>query len=121
LKDRKGNGKKECREKCMGHDAILQVRADREITGDENRSVSNIIEKYCGGADFEFLDVKRGIDVYISNVSGARHAAARIMKVLGGSRKESSKYLRVKGGRVLYQFTIRVMLPEVASGARYGF
>lgn len=105
----------------MGHDAILQVRADREITGDENRSVSNIIEKYCGGADFEFLDVKRGIDVYISNVSSARHAAARIMKVLGGSKKESSKYLRVEGGRVLYQFTIRVKLPEVASGARYGF
>jgi hypothetical protein len=43
------------------------------------------------------------------------------MKVLGGSKKESSKYLRVEGGRVLYQFTIRVKLPEVASGARYGF
>ncbi len=105
----------------MGHDAILQVRADREITGDEARSVSNIIEKYCGGADYEFLDIKRGIDVYISNVSSARHAAARIMKVLGGSKKESSKYLRVEGGRVLYQFTIRVKLPQEASGARYGF
>ncbi|MCD4768231.1 MAG: 60S ribosomal export protein NMD3 [Methanosarcinales archaeon] len=80
----------------MGHDAILQVRADREITGDETRSVRNIIEKYCGGADYEFLDIKRGIDVYISNVSSARHAAARIMKVLWGSRKESSKYLRVE-------------------------
>ncbi len=30
----------------MGHDAILQVRADREITGDEARSVRNIIGKY---------------------------------------------------------------------------
>lgn len=47
--------------------------------------------------------------------------AAMIMKVLGGSRKESSKYLRVQGGRVLYQFTIRVKLPQEASGARYGF
>ena len=47
--------------------------------------------------------------------------AAMIMKVLGGSRKESSKYLRVEGGRVLYQFTIRVKLPQEASGARYGF
>jgi len=65
----------------MGHDAILQVRADREITGDEARSVTNIIEKYCGGAYYEFLDVKRGIDVYITNVASARHAAARIMKV----------------------------------------
>lgn len=47
--------------------------------------------------------------------------AAMKMKVLGGSRKESSKYLRVQGGRVLYQFTIRVKLPQEASGARYGF
>ncbi len=30
----------------MGHDAILQVRADREITSDEARSVRNIIRKY---------------------------------------------------------------------------
>jgi hypothetical protein len=43
------------------------------------------------------------------------------MKVLGGSKKDSSKYLRVQGGRVLYQFTIRVKLPEEALGARYGF
>jgi len=43
----------------MGHDAILQVRADREITVDETRSVSNIIGKYYSGADDEFLDVKR--------------------------------------------------------------
>lgn len=68
----------------MGHDAILQVRADREITGGEARSVMNIIEKYCGGADYEFLDVKRGIDLYFSNVSSARLATARIMKVLWG-------------------------------------
>jgi NMD protein affecting ribosome stability and mRNA decay len=101
LKDRKGNGRKECREKCMGHDAILQVRANREMTGDKARSVKNIIEKYCGGADYEFLDVKRGIDVYVTNVASARHLAVRIIKVLGGSRKESSKYLRVQGGRVL--------------------
>ena len=35
----------------------------------------------------KILDVKRGIDVYIANVASARHAAARILKVLGGSRK----------------------------------
>lgn len=108
-------------EEYMGYDAILQVRADREITEDETRSVRNIIDKYCGGTDYEYLDVKRGIDVYISNVSSARHAAARIMRVLGGSRKESSKYLRVQGGRVLYRFTVRVKLPDEATGGRYGF
>ena len=85
----------------MGHDAILHLRADREITGDETRSVSNIIEKYCCGTDYEFLEVKRGIDVYITNVASAMHAAGRIKKVLGGSKKESSKNLRVQGGRVL--------------------
>jgi len=99
----------------MGHDAILQVRADREITGDEARSVRNIIGKYCSGADYEFLDVKRGIDVYISNVSSARHAAARIMKVLGGNRKESSKYLRVEGAGcctgLLLGLSWRIRLP----------
>jgi NMD protein affecting ribosome stability and mRNA decay len=104
----------------MGHDAILQIRADREISGDETRSVTNIIEKYCSGANYEVLDVKRGIDVYITNVASARHAAVRIMKVLGGSKKESSKYLRVDGGRVLYRFTVRIKLPDKASGAKYG-
>ncbi len=34
------------------------------------------------------------------------------MKVLEGSRKESSTYLRVEGGSVVYQFTIRVKLPK---------
>lgn len=105
----------------MGHDSILQVRADRKITEDEARSVKNIIKKYCSGADYEFLDVKQGIDVYIINVASARHAAARIKKVLGGSKKESSRYLRVEGGRVLYRFTVRVKLPDKVSGARYGY
>ena len=40
----------------------------------------------------------------------ARHAAAWIMKVLDGSRKERSKYLMVEGGRVVYQFTIHAKL-----------
>lgn len=53
-------------------------------------------------------------------MSSARHAVARIMKVLGGNRKESSKYLRVEGGKVLYRFTVRVKLPDKASGAKYG-
>ncbi|MBW6518857.1 MAG: 60S ribosomal export protein NMD3 [ANME-2 cluster archaeon] len=108
-------------EEFMGHDAILQVRADRQMTGDETRSVYNIVDKYCSGVDYEYLEVKRGIDVYIANVASARHAATRIMKVLGGSRKESSKYLRVQGGRVLYRFTIRVKLPKENSGGKCGF
>lgn len=105
----------------MGHDAILQVRADRKMTEDETRSVHTIIRKYCSGVDYEYMEVKRGIDVYIANVASARHAAARILDTLGGSRKESSKYLRVESGRVLYRFTIRVKLPKEASGGRYGF
>ncbi|MCL7415865.1 MAG: 60S ribosomal export protein NMD3 [ANME-2 cluster archaeon] len=108
-------------EEYMGHDAILQVRADRQMTDDETRSVHTIVGKYCSGVDYEYLEARRGIDVYVANVASARHAAARIMKVLGGSRKESSKYVRVQGGRVLYQFTIRVKLPDEVSGAKYGF
>ena len=43
------------------------------------------------------------------------------MKVPGGSRKESSKYLRVQWGRVLCQFTVRVKLPKEALGEGMGF
>jgi hypothetical protein len=43
------------------------------------------------------------------------------MKVMEGSKKVRSKYLRGDGGRVVYQFTIRAKLPEVASGVKYKF
>jgi len=43
------------------------------------------------------------------------------MKVLGGSKKESTKYLRLQDGKVVYRFTIRVKLPVEPSTARYGF
>lgn len=105
----------------MGHDAILQIRSDREIEQNEIRSIHNIIERYCGSVDYEFIDSDSGIDVYIAGLVNARHAAARIMKVLGGSKKESTKYLRVENGRAVYRFTIRVKLPDEASKAKYGF
>jgi hypothetical protein len=43
---------------------------------------------------------------FLHPLKGVRHAADGIMKVLEGSEKESSKYLRMEGGRVLYQFTV---------------
>jgi NMD protein affecting ribosome stability and mRNA decay len=104
----------------MGHDAILQVRADREITDNEEQSIRNIIVKYIGGAEYEFLDAKKRIDVYITSLNSARHIANKIIKVLGGSIKQSSKYQRVQSGRVIYRFTLRVKLPDEASGASYG-
>ena len=51
----------------------------------------------------------------------ARHAAAWIMKVLGGSRKESSKYLRVEGVARLYTSLRYMRSFEVASGVKYRF
>jgi NMD protein affecting ribosome stability and mRNA decay len=105
----------------MGHDAILQIRADREITDTETRSIYHIIDRYRGDADSEFLDVKKGIDLYISSMNSGRHIASKIMKVLGGSKKESTKYLRLQDGKVVYRFTIRVKLPNEPSAARYGF
>ena len=104
----------------MGHDAILQVRADREITDNEEQSIRNIIVKYIGGAEYEFLDAKKRIDVYITSLNSAKHIANKIIKVLGGSIKQSSKYQRVQSGRVIYRFTLRVKLPDEASGASYG-
>ena len=104
----------------MGHDAILQVRADREITDNEEQSIRNIIVKYIGGAEYEFLDAKKRIDVYITSLNSAKHIANKIIKVLGGSIKQSSKYQRVQSGRVIYRFTLRVKLPDEVSGASYG-
>ncbi|HDM36196.1 MAG TPA: hypothetical protein ENG09_02935 [Candidatus Syntrophoarchaeum butanivorans] len=103
------------------HDAIIQIRADREITEDEMRSLHNIIERYRGGSDYEIFDAKNGFDVYVSSVNAARHIASKILKVLGGSKKESARYLRVENGRAVYRFTLRIKLPETPSKARYGF
>lgn len=104
-----------------GHDAILQIRAEREIKDNEIRSIQSIMERYCGSASYEFLQAEKGIDVYISSVINARHIASKIMKVLGGSKKESTKYLRVENGRPVYRFAIRIKLPDEPSTARYGF
>lgn len=105
----------------MGHDAILQIRADRAILDNEARSIRNIIERYSRPDKYEFLDKKKGLDIYFPHLNNARHAAAKIMKVLGGRKKESTKYLRVEGGRAIYRFTIRVKLPDVGSTATYGY
>jgi len=78
----------------MGHDAILQVRADREITDTEMRSIRSIIVKYIGNAEYEFPDAKTGMDVYITGLNSAKHIADKIIKVPGGSIKQSSKYQR---------------------------
>ncbi|MDW7726535.1 MAG: NMD3-related protein [Candidatus Methanoperedens sp.] len=90
------------------------------MTDNEEQSIRNIIDKYIGNADYEFLDAKMGMDVYVTGLNSAKHIANKIIKVLGGSIKQSSKYQRVQGGRVIYRFTIRVKLPDEASGARYG-
>ena len=105
----------------MGHDAILQVRAERDITDTEMQSIRNIIVKFIGNADYEFLDVKRGMDVYITAHNSAKHIANKIIKVLGGSIKQTSKYQRVQSGRVIYRFTLRVKLPDNVSSVTYGF
>jgi len=43
------------------------------------------------------------------------------MKVLGAAGRRVRSICELQGGRVLYQFTIRVKLPQEASGVRYGF
>ena len=103
------------------HDAIIQIRADRGITEDEMRSLHNIIERYRGGSVYEICDARNGFDVYVSSVKAARHIASKILKVLGGSKKESARYLMVENGRAVYRFTLRIKLPETASKAKYGF
>jgi len=43
------------------------------------------------------------------------------LKVLGGSKKKSAKYLRIENGKVVYRFTLRIKLLENESKAKYGF
>ena len=40
---------------------------------------------------------------------------------VGGLQEGEFEVFAGAGGRVLYQFTIRVKLPKGASGAKYGF
>ncbi len=103
------------------HDAIIQIRADRGIVESERKSLYNIIERYVGGSEYELYDAKNGFDVYVSSLTAARHITSKILKVLGGSKKKSAKYLRVENGRVVYRLTLRIKLPETESKARYGF
>jgi len=48
---------------------------------------------------YEICDARNGFDVYVSSVNAARHIASKILEVLGGSKKESARYLRVENGR----------------------
>jgi len=45
----------------MGHDAILQVRADREITGDEARSVGRLSGNTVAEQTMSFLMLSGGL------------------------------------------------------------
>jgi NMD protein affecting ribosome stability and mRNA decay len=103
------------------HDAIIQIRTEREITENEIKTLHNIIERYRGRSECHLYDTRNGFDIYISSVNTARHIASKILRVLGGTKKESAKHLRVENGRAIYRFTLRIKLPETPSKARYGF
>lgn len=103
------------------HDALIQIRASREIEENEMESILNIIDRYKGKSDYKVSETKNGYDVYMSSLNDARHTVAKILKVMGGKRTESRKYLRVQDGRSIYRFTLCVRLPKKPSKARYGF
>ncbi|MDF2957402.1 MAG: hypothetical protein OD814_001024 [Candidatus Alkanophagales archaeon MCA70_species_1] len=106
------------------HDAILQIRtqARRALAENELRSLKNIIERYKGRSECVTLhESENSIDLYVTSVNDARHIASKILKVLGGRKKESTKFLRFERGRRVYRFTICVTLPEKPSKAKYGF
>lgn len=103
------------------HDGLIQIRALREIKENELRSIHNIVARYKGGSEIEYLHRKRGFDIYVSHVVDARHITSKILKVLGGELKTSSTFLRVENGRAIYRYTFRIKLPDQPSRARYGF
>ena len=103
------------------HDGIIQIRANRELSENEIRSILNIVERYRGKSEYEIIESENGFDIYFTRVNDARHTASKIIKVLGGNLKTSTKFLRVSSGRAIYRFTFRVKLPDVPSKARYGF
>lgn len=103
------------------HDAIIQIRSERKITEEEITTLHNIIERYRGASEYHLYNAKNGFDIYISSVNTARHITSKILKILGGRKKESTKHLRIENGKHIYQFTLRIKLPETPAKARYGF
>ncbi len=102
-------------------DTIIQIRASREIEENERKSILNIINRYKGESEYQISDAKNGYDVYMSSLNDARHTVAKILKVVGGKRTESTKYIRVQEGKAIYRFTLCVRLTNKPSKAKYGF
>ncbi|MDF2954455.1 MAG: hypothetical protein OD815_000071 [Candidatus Alkanophagales archaeon MCA70_species_2] len=106
------------------HDAILQIRTEtrRKLAENERRSLRNIIERYKGRSEcIPLYEDERSLDFYVTSVNDARHIASKILRVLGGRKKESTSFLRVERGKPVYRFTICITLLENPSRAKYGF
>ncbi|NYT01133.1 MAG: hypothetical protein GKB99_05380 [Methanocellales archaeon] len=103
------------------HDTLIQIRASREIKENERRSILNIIDRYKGESEYQISDAKNGYDVYMSSLNDARHTVAKILKIVGGKKIESTKYIKVQDGKAVYRFTLCVRLPKKPSNAKYGF
>lgn len=90
----------------MKHPAILQIRGDTS-----EKDIERIVGNNCSEYDFE--DVKGGMNIYISDVTDARNAINKIKKTLSPkyrfNLKMSTKYAGLRNGkvRVLFVYSLR--------------
>ena len=100
--------------------AIVQIRAeDRYPTDEEIANAEKIA--YSALEDQEFiskeLELKEGLDIYVSSMECGRRISRWIVAKLGGTVSESSKLYGRKDGRNTYRVTFSVRLPGFKQGA----
>ncbi len=95
------------------HEALIQIRANHELTEEQREVVRSITKRYAtGGVEWEIFQPRsgRGLDVYISSLGVARRTASRIARSLNGKISESTKYLGMKDGKRRYRFHLRIRI-----------
>ncbi|MCX8172312.1 MAG: NMD3-related protein [Archaeoglobaceae archaeon] len=100
------------------YEAIVQLRAGRELRIEEIERVKEIVSKFIvergGEKDFlaKFEILKNGIDFYLGNRKLGEIVAKKISDEFGGKIFESKKLHTRVDGRDSYRFTFLVKLPE---------
>ena len=88
----------------MRHPAVVQIRGRAETVG----KVIDFVRR-CRG-EYEFENVKGGVDVYFSDVNDARYVLSKLSKIFNAEIKMSTKYAGLRRGkvRVLFVYSFRI-------------
>ncbi len=92
--------------RSVKHPAIIQIRG--AVDDETYELIKKIVEKTC--EEFVFEKIKKGMDIYISDVNEARVAISKIKKIANNIEiKTSTKYAGLRMGRVrtLFVYCLR--------------